>query len=215
MSKLIGPLSLRAFVPALLLMQAALAVDYPRAKESCVASTDCFDEFEYCEKDQTEAEGVCEHKDVTPVLAIEVLGYFMTFLILLTSNMGGLGGGGAVIPIAMVFFGFDTKQSIALSNATIVVASLARYLFNFNKPHPYKGTHGVLVDYNVASLMLPMITIGATVGQMLNKILPSVVIAIMLTLLLVFVSYTTLKKLCRIVSAERKKYGPVYGKNED
>ena len=51
MNKRIGPMNLRAFVLALLLMQAALAVDYPRAKESCVASKDCFDEFEYCEKD--------------------------------------------------------------------------------------------------------------------------------------------------------------------
>ena len=180
-----------------------------------MASKDCFDEFEFCQKDPTEAEGVCEHKEVTPILAIEVLGYIVTCFILLASNMGGLGGGGSVIPIAMVFFGFDTKQSIALSNATIMVASLVRYIYNFNKPHPYKGTHGVLVDYNVASLMLPMITVGATVGQILNKILPSVVIAIMLTLLLLFVSYTTMKKLCRIVTAERKKYGPACGKTDD
>ena len=58
-------------------------------------------------------------------------------------------------------------------------------------------------------------------GQTIIRALPHltlhtrVIISIMLTLLLVFVSYTTLKKLCRIVSAERKKYGPVCGKNED
>ena len=73
----------------------------------------------------------------------------------------------------------------------------------------------MLVDYNVASLMLPMITVGAAVGQMLNKIMPSVVIAIMLTILLLLVSYTTLKKLCRIVAVERLKFGPVCGKAED
>lgn len=133
------------------------------------------------------------------MLGIEVLGYFMMIFVMFTSNLGGLGGGGAVIPVCMIFFGFDTKQSIALSNATTVISSFVRYLINFKKPHPYKGSHGVIVDYNAASLMLPMITIGATVGQILNKILPSVVIATMLTILLLVVSYTTIKKLCRII----------------
>ena len=130
---------------------------------------------------------------------IEVWGSFVTFLILLTSNMGGLGGGGAVIPVCMVFFGFDTKQSIAQSNASIFVASLARYIFNFNKTHPYKDGRGVLVDYNITSLMLPMITVGATVGVIFNAILPSVIIAVLLSLLLIFVGSTTLRKLIRII----------------
>ena len=41
-------LSLQAIVLAALLTGATLAVDYPRASESCMVSKDCFDEFEYC-----------------------------------------------------------------------------------------------------------------------------------------------------------------------
>lgn len=69
----------------------------------------------------------------------------------------------------------------------------------------------MLVDYNVASLMLPMIIVGASIGVMLNKMFPSVVIAGALTLLLIFVIYKTFRKLCSIVSDERKTHGPLCG----
>lgn len=44
---------------------------------------------------------------------MEIAGSFIIFVFLVISNMGGLGGGGAVIPVAMVFFGFNMKQGIA------------------------------------------------------------------------------------------------------
>lgn len=92
---------------------------------------------------------------------------------------------------------------------TIFTSAIARYLYNFNKSHPLKNGKGVLVDYNVASLMLPMIVLGASIGVMLNKILPSYIIASLLTILLIYVCFTTFKKIMTIVRMERKKFGPV------
>ena len=158
--------------------------------EACITDADCFKDFEYCKKD----EGICEHKDLFGLNGIEIAGIFCTILILATSNSGGLGGGGSMIPIIIIFFGFGTKQAIGLSNASIAVSSICRYFFNSKKSHPYKNGKGVLVDYNIASLMLPMIVVGATIGVMLNKILPIIVVTIILTILLLFVSYTTLRK---------------------
>lgn len=96
----------------------AQAANYPRVKESCTGDDQCFTDFEYCDADGQDSStvdltGVCEHKDVWEMLSMEWLGSVLTFLILLVSNCGGLGGGGALIPIAIVFFGFDTKQAIA------------------------------------------------------------------------------------------------------
>ena len=91
------------------------------------------------------------------------------------------------------------------------MASVARYFWNFSKSHPYKNGTGVLVDYNVASLMLPMIIVGASVGVLLNKMFPAITIPIVLAVLMMFVSFTTMKKLCNIIAAERKQYGPVCG----
>ena len=53
--------------------------------------------------------GTCKHKDLFPLQPIEITGFALSLFVLLISNVGGLGGGGALIPVAMVFFGFDTK----------------------------------------------------------------------------------------------------------
>ena len=72
----------------------------------------------------------------------------------------------------------------------------------------------MLVDYNVASLMLPMIILGASIGVMLNKIIPAIVISILLTLLLLVVSIIMLKKVIGIVRLERVKFGPLCGSSK-
>ena len=190
----------------LLFANFALCAEYPRMGEACITDADCFTDFEYCKTD----EGTCEHKDLFGLNGIEIAGIFFTILILALSNSGGLGGGGSMIPIIIIFFGFGTKQAIGLSNASIAISSICRYFFNSKKSHPYKNGKGVLVDYNIASLMLPMIVVGATIGVMLNKILPIIVVTIILTILLLFVSYTTLRKYMQIKADELKRLGPFH-----
>ena len=198
------------FVTLLLLFFAnlALCAEYPRMGEVCITDADCFKDFEYCKTDEDEF--TCEHKDLFGLNGIEIAGIFFTILILATSNSGGLGGGGSMIPIIIIFFGFGTKQAIGLSNASIAISSICRYFFNSKKSHPYKNGKGVLVDYNIASLMLPMIVVGATIGVMLNKILPIIVVTIILTILLLFVSYTTLRKYMSIKADELQRLGPFH-----
>ena len=97
------------------------ATNYPRVKESCISNAQCFTDFEYCAAATTDQvssnsnstdsllTGTCKHKDVWELETLEWVGCISTFVILFISNCGGLGGGGALIPIAIVFFGFDTK----------------------------------------------------------------------------------------------------------
>jgi uncharacterized membrane protein YfcA len=46
----------------------------------------------------------------------EYIGAFIVFIVTIIANTGGLGGGGTIIPIALIFFGFDPKNAIPLSN---------------------------------------------------------------------------------------------------
>ena len=96
-----------------LCLQLVYGADYPRQNEKCISGADCFTDFEYCSIDENDITGVCEHKKVENLLTLEYIGCVVTFVLLFISNCGGLGGGGALIPVAMVFFGFDTKQAIA------------------------------------------------------------------------------------------------------
>ena len=75
--------------------------------------------------------------------------------------IGGIPGGGWVVPVSIFFFKFDPKNSIALSNFSVFLSSFIRYLINYKNPHPIKkpGT-GIMHDYNIAIIMLPIVVIG-------------------------------------------------------
>lgn len=139
--------------------------------------------------------------------AEEFIGMFLTPIILFGANCGGLGGAGALIPVCLFFFNFDTKSSIAISNATVCVAGIMRLFINWRKNHPLKidtkgKPFGVLVDYNIATLMLPMTIVGAAGGVAVNALLPEVLIVILLVILLAYITITTGIKLCQIRKEE-------------
>lgn len=108
--------------------------------------------------------------------------------------MGGIGGGGVVVPIAMLFFKFDAKNAIALSNFSIFLSSLIRFFANSNRPHPLKNGKGLLVDHNLAILMLPLIVSGSSIGVILNILLPNLVIIASYALGLAYLGYGVFKK---------------------
>jgi uncharacterized membrane protein YfcA len=132
----------------------------------------------------------CAHKDLFPLNALEYGGCLFTIFIFIFANAGGLAGGGTTLPCIMIFFRFDFKRAVALSNVTICISSLMRYLINAKYTHPTKSTPdgkptGVLVDYNITILMLPLIIIGVSLGATLYIVLPALSILIVLVVLLV------------------------------
>lgn len=102
----------------------------------------------------------------------EFWGFIAVFWILWIANMGGVGGAGMLVPVVITFFKFDPKNAIALSNFSIFLASLQRYLLNSGKPHPLKKGKGLVVDLNLGILMLPMIVSGVSFGVILNVVMP-------------------------------------------
>lgn len=108
------------------------------------------------------------------------------------STMGGIGGGGAVVPFIILFFDFQTKEAIALSGFSILLCSVSRYFYTLSGKHPEKDA--VVIDYGLASLMLPAVMMGSMVGVLANVILPGLVLQASLTGLLVFLSLQSGRK---------------------
>jgi uncharacterized membrane protein YfcA len=102
------------------------------------------------------------------------------------STMGGIGGGGAVVPFTMMFFEFTTKESIAISGFSIFLCSITRYFYTLNDKHPEKDA--VIIDYGLATIMLPAVMMGSMIGVLANQFLPSVILQGSLTILLFFLT---------------------------
>ena len=66
----------------------------------------------------------------------------------------------------------------------------------------YGKPSGVLIDQNIATLMLPMIIVGAMIGVQLQPIIPEPLIVLQIVLVLGFITITTTMKYCAIRKAE-------------
>lgn len=155
----------------LIISSAVVYASHPTIGQKCKTTKDCLgDGWEYCG-----SEGKCMHKVVAPMKVREFWGMIMVIIILMITNIGGIGGGGTVVPVAMIFFRFDAKNAIPLSNISIFFSSLIRWILNSRLPHPLKDGKGIIVDMNLGILMLPMIVSGVSIGVIINIILPDLI----------------------------------------
>jgi uncharacterized membrane protein YfcA len=100
--------------------------------------------------------------------------------------MSGIGGGGIIVPLLMVFYKLSTKEAIAISGFTILTGSITRYMITLGDRHPDKDA--TCIEYGLANVMLPTVLVGSISGVLFNMLLPSLVLQILLTVLLLFLS---------------------------
>jgi uncharacterized membrane protein YfcA len=157
-------------------------VDTEDMVESCEADEDCSQApFYQCSNEKT-----CVHKPIFPIYPIEFLGLLCLPILIGFANVGGIGGGGLTIPLLITFWGFNTKESIALSGFMQFVGSIVRYFYSVNTRHPEKqATH---IDYGIVIVMLPLVVLGSFLGVLVNIMLPPIILSIMLTILLVILA---------------------------
>ena len=149
----------------------------------CSSDLDCIsDGWEFCDT------GKCQHKQLWPLKELEFWGMFVVFFSMLLANISGGSGGGLGVPICLIFFKFDPKNAIALSNLSICISSFLRYVLYCRHPHPLKNGKGIIVDMNLAIIMLPLIISGVSIGVVLNIILPGCYIMAYYCILLSFIA---------------------------
>ena len=89
----------------------------------------------------------------------------------------------------MICWGFDTKQSVAISGATIFVGSIVRFFYTMDRKHPEKKATSI--DYGIVIVMLPLVLVGSFTGVLVNIVLPPFILSTILPLLLVFLTWTS------------------------
>ena len=110
------------------------------------------------------------------------MGTVVLTILMALAVISGIGGGGIIVSLLMVFYKLNTHEAIAVSGFTIFMGSLARYVMTINKRHPDRDA--TLVDYALANIMLPTVLVGSLFGVFLNLILPSLILQICLSIVL-------------------------------
>jgi len=105
-------------------------------------------------------------------------------------TVAGIGGGGIATSMLQAFFYFSTKEAIAISTMSILICSSMRYIYSLRTRHPEKPDMN-LVDYSIASVMMPLTLAGSQLGGYVLDMFPDVIIQTLLTCLLAFLTFRT------------------------
>lgn len=100
-----------------------------------------------------------QHKDLFPMDSRDFWGTVTVTLGLLVAAAGGIGGGGILVPLLILVYGFAPKYAVPLSNFTIVGSSITNMVLNIPKRHP--DCDRPLVDWDLILVMEPLTMAGA------------------------------------------------------
>jgi uncharacterized membrane protein YfcA len=134
---------------------------------------------------------------------MEIVGLVTLSVLMMLCTVAGIGGGGITIPILQVFFVFEFKEATAISGISILICSIARFIYNFGQQHPEKKA--VAIDYGLAIIMLPTVMMGSFIGVIMNAAMPDLILQVCLTLLLGFLTVQSAFKAREIMRKENEK----------
>ena len=63
---------------------------------------------------------------------MEISGLVVIALMNMMANAGGLGGGGIMTPVMMMFLGLPIEECIPLANAFALISGITRFVINYN-----------------------------------------------------------------------------------
>ena len=111
-----------------------------------------------------------------------------------------------------LIFGFTLIEAIDLTQGIIAISALVRYLMNFKKVNPIKfdtkgRPTGVLVDYGVTLVIIPMLIVGQLVGGIVKYLLPEPIIIAGQTVCLIFIFISTSINLFKMIRIEKSPFG--------
>jgi uncharacterized membrane protein YfcA len=133
-----------------------------------------------------------DHKDVLPIKPIEIIGYLIIFIVAALASSAGTGGGPVMTTILVCLFFFETHAAIPLAQVIVFGGTLAATSFNVSSRYPTRDRP--LIFYQFMMLIQAPLLFGTAFGALVNTILPSWLIEILLTSVLIYTCITSFKK---------------------
>ncbi|CAE7546737.1 unnamed protein product [Symbiodinium natans] len=131
------------------------------------------------------------HKGLFPPDMADVLCFAVAAAGLIVAASGGVGGGGILVPLYMIFLRFRPKHAVALSNFTILGGAFANTALNA----PKSDENGrALINWDIIVMMEPATLAGTVLGSFASKYLADFVLMGFLAIVLALLSFRTLDK---------------------
>jgi hypothetical protein len=173
-----------------------VTAEYPKTNSKCNLDTECAS-FEHCN-----TAGRCQHNNLFPLRSIEIAGFMVYTIIVFFSNFSGIAGGLTLVAIISML-NFNMKFGIMLSNAQIMSAGIVRLAMDAQKSHPLRP-HGILLDYPIVTMMLPMITLGSALATVVTRLMPDIIITIAYAIIMAGILVFNVLRLVALVRKEQK-----------
>lgn len=117
------------------------------------------------------------------------------------ANAGGLGAGAVIIPVYIFIYDFAPTDSIPLSKITIFAGAIASVMLTACQRRA-DDKNKLIINYEMAAAIVPLLLIGTMVGVLASKTLPPVAITGCLCLYLVYSTYKMCQKAIEITKKE-------------
>lgn len=153
-----------------------------RLFRKCTIDSDCRYEGFYTWQDSK-----CIRKPILAIHPTEIIGYVLIFISMLLSNIAGMGGSFFSVTILYEFFKFEFQKASGYAAFLNMLVAILRFVYYFKTKHPNKP-HQTLVDYETVVIMLPLGILGIFIGDIFYKVLPFIVIALLLGIMLFWIS---------------------------
>ena len=137
----------------------------------------------------------------TDDIGLDILLSSMVFIISIVTTIGGVGGGGLLIPTYLLVGKFNLQHAIPLSVITIFGDTLLRCYYLFYKKHPMNPNR-YLVDLLPLLILVPFDANTSFLGLILSQTFPNIITIILIVLVL---GYTFIKSTKKALSTYLKE----------
>eukprot|EP00435_Cladocopium_sp_Y103_P075106 s374_g54.t1 len=162
--------------------------------ETCSRRHHCQDwPLRMCGKDPHCDTAVCLHKQLFPMLPLDVTFFFVIFMVSFLAGAPGIGGGGINVPLLMMLNRFTIKEAVPISHIAVMGNALSQLLFNTRLRHPSMSLRP-LIHYEIAAVLLPAMLGGNSLGIVVSKVFPPTALVLLSLILLFFAAAKTMHK---------------------
>jgi uncharacterized membrane protein YfcA len=139
---------------------------------------------------------------LTEILLFQLLIIGLILIFAALAGTVGIGGGGLFTPILLMIGGLTVSQAIPVASAAIFGVGLGSTLVNIEHH---------TINYRLALILEPFTIIGTFIGVQIFLNIPDYLILLFFTILMIILSFKTIKKAQKYKNKEKVEEGDVEG----